>query len=90
MEKTEETKKIIDEYRHLAEGKNLKLNPDEKILEGLAHGLIENEKKYGARYCPCRRVSGNKEEDEKKICPCGFLEKEIGERGRCLCGLFIK
>jgi thioredoxin len=81
---------LIDEYQKIAEEKGLKLNPDQKIVESLMKGLLENEKKHGERYCPCRRVSGNREEDSKKICPCDFLEKEISEKGSCVCGLFFK
>ncbi len=89
-ENDEKIKKLFKEYQALAEKKGLKLNSDKKLVESLMRGLLENEKKYGTRYCPCRRVTGNKEEDEPKICPCQFLEKEIKEKGQCLCGLFVK
>ena len=73
-----------------AEKNGFKLNPDREVVERLIKGMLENEKKFGERYCPCRRVTGNKEEDKGKICPCQFMRKEIEEQGRCLCGLFWK
>ena len=82
--------KIIEEYEEYAARNGYKLNQNREILEGLIRGLLENEKKYGFRYCPCRIVSGNSEEDKSKICPCRFISKEIEEQGHCLCGLFIK
>jgi len=82
--------KIIEEYEEYAARNGYKLNQNREILEGLIRGLLENEKKYGFRYCPCRIVSGNSEEDKSKICPCQFISKEIEEQGHCLCGLFIK
>jgi thioredoxin 1 len=85
----EKIKEVIKEYRALAEKKGLRLS-NEETVKNLIIGLLENEKKYGVRYCPCRRVTGKKEEDESKICPCKFLEKEIEEKGQCLCGLFVK
>ncbi len=68
----------------------MKLNPDKKIVEEVMRGLAENQKKYGKRYCPCRRVTGNEAEDAKIICPCVFRDQEIQKDGRCLCGLFVK
>jgi len=54
------------------------------------HGLLENEKKYGAKYCPYRRVSRNKQKDKKIICPCVYHKKEIEEQGHCHCFLFVQ
>lgn len=97
----EENQKIIDEidekietmiknYETYAQNKGFKLNPDQKTVEKLAIGLLINEKKWGARYCPCRRISGNKEEDRAKICPCQWHQEEIERDGHCFCGLFYK
>ena len=68
----------------------MKLNPDKKVIDEIMKGLAENEKKYGKRYCPCRRVSGNPEEDAKKICPCFWRDQEVERDGKCFCGLFVK
>ena len=81
---------LIKEYEDYAKKNGLKLNPDKEVTERIIRGLLENEKKYGFRYCPCRRISGNPEEDKSKICPCQFMRKEIEENGHCLCGLFWK
>ena len=86
----DEIKKIIQDSKEYADSRGLKLNPDNKALERIARGLSENEKKYGARYCPCRRVTGNKEEDKKNICPCVYHLDEVEKFGHCLCGLFFK
>jgi len=81
---------MIKGYQSLAEEKGIKINPDKQVVRSLMKGLLEKEKKYGVRYCPCRRITGKKEEDDLKICPCRFSEKEIQEKGQCLCGLFVK
>jgi thioredoxin 1 len=81
---------IIKDYQVYAEKNGLKLNPDREVIEKLAKGLLANEKKHGARYCPCRRVTGNPEEDKPKICPCQWHKEEIAKDGHCLCGLFVK
>jgi len=81
---------LIESYRKYAEANGFKLNPDKKVVERLVKGLLENEKKYGVRYCPCRRVTGNPEDDKAKICPCQWHREEIEKDGHCFCGLFYK
>ncbi len=83
-------KELIQEYKEYAEKQGFLLNPDKKITEGIVRGLLEKEKQFGKRYCPCRRITGNKEEDKKNICPCIYHIEEIKEKGRCLCGLFVR
>ena len=81
---------LKEEYTKYAKDNGFQLNPDEKIVERIINGLLENEKKYGKKYCPCRRVSGNKEEDSKKICPCIWHKDEISKDGHCFCNLYVK
>lgn len=83
-------KKIIENYQEYAQKNGFKLNPNKKMVEGVVNGLLANEKKLGARYCPCRRIVGDREEDKKKICPCVWHKEEIKEMGRCHCNLFVK
>jgi len=85
-----DVKEIIKSYQEYAEKNGFKLNPDKEVTERLVMGLLENEKKHGFRYCPCRRVTGNQEEDKKKICPCVWHRQEIERDGHCFCGLFVQ
>ena len=81
---------LIENYRKYAKDNGFKLNPNQEVVERLVRGLLANEEKYGARYCPCRRVTGKKEEDQPKICPCKWHREEIERDGHCFCGLFYK
>ena len=83
-------KELMTEYSKYAEKNGFKLNPDKKTVERVINGLLENEKKHGQRYCPCRRVTGEKEEDLKKICPCFWHKDEIDKDGHCFCRLYVK
>lgn len=83
-------KEIIKKYSEYAKKNGFRLNPDEKSVTRVINGLLENEKKKGKRYCPCRRLSGNLEDDAKKVCPCAYHKEEIAQDGRCYCGLFTK
>jgi len=87
------TKEGLELKRKLAiyaESQGFKLNPDEKIVEIVIKGLLNNKKKHGEIYCPCRVVTGNKEEDKKIICPCIYHKDEIATQGHCKCSLFWK
>lgn len=70
--------------------KGYSLNPDEEIVNTILRGLLENKKRYGYPYCPCRVLTGTVEEDRPKICPCKWHEEEIRTMGRCHCGLFVR
>jgi len=82
--------KLLKEYQSYAKKNGFRLNPDQEMANSLIKALLEREKKYGARYCPCRVVSGNKEKDKKIICPCVYHKKEIKKDGHCHCFLFVK
>lgn len=81
---------LIRQCKEYAQKNGFKLNPNSVIVENIARRLLENEEKYGHRYCPCRIVSGDKERDKDKICSCIWHKDEIQKNGHCLCNLFIK
>ncbi|MEE9525853.1 MAG: ferredoxin-thioredoxin reductase catalytic domain-containing protein [Candidatus Woesearchaeota archaeon] len=83
----EELKKFSEDY---ANSKGFKLQPDEKMLDIVLSGLLRNQEKHGEIYCPCRRVTEDKEADKKIICPCVYHEQEIKDDGHCKCMLFFK
>lgn len=78
-------KKLVKEYEEYAEKNGFRLNPDQKMVEQLIKGLIENEEKYGKRYCPCRI-----QHNDQTICPCAYHKREIEEQGHCHCFLFVR
>jgi len=82
--------KLIGEYEEYSLKNGFKLNPDKKIVEGIVKSLLDRENKFGEKYCPCRRITGDKEEDKKIICPCIYHKEEIEKDGFCLCRLFVK
>jgi ferredoxin-thioredoxin reductase catalytic subunit len=65
-----------------------KMYPDKKQIARILKGLQANEKKFGYRYCPCRIVTGNFDNDRNIICPCIFHKQEIKRQGHCLCRFF--
>ena len=83
----EELKKFSEEY---AMGKGFRLQPDEGLLDTVLGGLLRNQEKHGELFCPCRRVTGDEENDKKNICPCAYHEEEIKNDGHCKCLLFLR
>ncbi len=81
---------LIKKYEQYAKKNGFFLNPDRKTLRVVVKSLLEREKKFGSKFCPCRRITGVQKEDEKIVCPCVYHLREIKEQGRCLCGLFVK
>jgi len=76
-----------------AEGNEFRVNPDQKRVETLLKGMFDNERNHGLKYCPCRLITKNFEEDLKLICPCNFRIHETykdKEDGECWCGLFVR
>lgn len=81
---------LLMEYEDHASDNDFMLNPNKKAVEGILNGISRNEEVHGARYCPCRRITGNREQDKNIVCPCIYHKEEIEIDGKCLCGLFFK
>ncbi len=84
------TEQLIEIFRKYAEKQGFRLQPDEGHLNELINGLLENERKFGYRYCPCRAITGDRAQDARIICPCAYHRDEIRAMGHCFCGLFVK
>ncbi|MBD3359944.1 MAG: hypothetical protein GF365_04535 [Candidatus Buchananbacteria bacterium] len=67
----------------------IKLNPNEETLKGLAESMGKYLKEGQQCYCPCRVLSNNPEADRKIICPCYLYMGEIEIWGRCHCSLYV-
>ena len=90
MNTEQEKKDFVEKSKKHAAENGFNLNPDEKVVERIVNGIFMNEEKHGEKYCPCRRISGDKVEDAKKICPCVWHKDEIAKDGNCFCRLFVK
>lgn len=86
----EKERQAAEGYKKYAESQGFILNPDEEKVAIVVKGLFSNQEKHGARYCPCRIVTGDKEVDKKIICPCVYHKEEVEKDGHCHCQLFFK
>jgi len=103
---SEETQRIVeavkipmdkDKFRlsieEFASKNEFQVNPDKSRVDMLIKGTFNCEKNQGMKYCPCRLIAKDFEEDIKLVCPCNFLIHETykeKEDGECWCGLFVR
>ncbi len=85
----EEIDRVYCEIDHDAESAGYHLHPDEAFTKGLVRGLIENERRYGYRSCPCRLAMGSKEADLDIVCPCDYRDPDLAEHNACYCALYV-
>ncbi len=83
--------KFLDAIEKFAEKNEFQVNPDREKVNMLLEGIFNNEKNHGLKYCPCRLITKDFEEDLKLVCPCNFLAHDTyKEKGECWCGLFVR
>ncbi len=96
---TEATHSPMDKnkFRHAIEefaSKNeFQVNPDKNRVDMLIGGTFNCEKNQGMKFCPCRLITKDFEEDIKLVCPCNFLIHDTykdKDNGECWCGLFVR
>lgn len=82
---------LVKVWKNFTDKNDFKLNSDNSHVEGVADGVLANEKEYGLKLCPCRLRDESFERDMELICPCNFKSQEVWQKeGRCWCGLFVK
>src|SRR4030042_5177552 len=83
--------KILEEWTNRQEKNKFILNPDKETVERLIGGVLNNEKNHRLKFCPCRMIIGDLEQDKKLVCPCNFkIQKAWKEKSECWCSLFVK
>lgn len=86
-----EKEKFLEAIERFVEKNEFEVNPDGEKVKMLLEGIFNNEKNHGLKYCPCRLITKDFEEDLKLVCPCNFLAHDTyREKGECWCGLFVR
>lgn len=71
------------------EPKGYFFNKDRERVMDLMAALLFNKERYGYMGCPCRLVSGDKQNDRDIICPCVYRTPDVEEFGSCYCNLYV-
>lgn len=85
--------KFLEAIEKFTEKNEFEVNPDKEKIRMLLDGVFDNEQNHGLKYCPCRLITKDFEEDLKLVCPCNFLIHETyrgKQDGECWCGLFVR
>ena len=71
-----------------AERKGYSVNPHWMMNANLRLWLVESERAFGQRYCPCFEPSDDDRLNKALVCPCKFIDQDIADKGTCHCTLF--
>jgi len=91
-----EPEELRKAWENFTQNNDFKLNPDKNHVDFVINGVLENERKCGLKFCPCRLRDRTREKDLELICPCNFKIHETWMNPRkgmipmCWCGLFVK
>lgn len=78
-------------WQNFTEDQDFILNPDSAHVDTIVKGVLDNEKKFGLKLCPCQIRDNTKQRDLELLCPCNFKVQDTWiKQGRCWCGLFVK
>ena len=84
-----DAQKLYEMMKKVQEPKGYYFNEDRERTIELLDALIQNKERYGYMGCPCRLLSGDREDDRDIICPCTYSVPDIAEFGSCYCNLYV-
>jgi len=68
--------------------KGYQINPHWMFYTNLKIWIVESERTFGKRYCPCFEPGADPDITRRLLCPCSFATEEIAKHGTCHCVLF--
>jgi ferredoxin-thioredoxin reductase catalytic chain len=80
---------LYEMMKKVQEAKGYYFNADRERVFELLEALLLNKQRYGYMGCPCRLLSGNRDQDRDIICPCVYSVPDIAEYGSCYCNLYV-
>ena len=84
-----DSQKLYEMMKKVQEPKGYYFNDDRERNFELLDALIQNKERYGYMGCPCRLLSGDRDNDRDIICPCTYSVPDIAEFGSCYCNLYV-
>ncbi|MFY9940589.1 MAG: ferredoxin-thioredoxin reductase catalytic domain-containing protein [Desulfobacterales bacterium] len=84
-----DAEELYEMLKKSQEPKGYFFNKDRERVMDLMTALLFNKERYGYMGCPCRLVSGDKQNDRDIICPCVYRTPDVEEYGSCYCNLYV-
>jgi ferredoxin-thioredoxin reductase catalytic subunit len=77
-------------FQKVVDPMGYKFSPDSDLVEFCLEQEVILEQKHGMPYCPCKRMSSDRLENMKIVCPCiPYNREHYDAMKRCWCGLFV-
>ncbi len=80
---------LYRQLKKVQEPKGFHFNRDMDRVMDLMQALLTNKERYGYMGCPCRLLSGDRQNDRDVICPCDYRAPDVEEFGSCYCNLYV-
>jgi ferredoxin-thioredoxin reductase catalytic chain len=80
---------LYEQLKKVQEPRGYCFNKDMERVMDLLQALLTNKERYGYMGCPCRLVSGDRENDRDIICPCEDRTPDVEQYGSCYCNLYV-
>lgn len=80
---------LMEKLAPIQAAKGYYFNPVGDVALELLEQLLVTKARYGYMTCPCRLVSGVRENDKDIICPCAYRAEDVAEFGTCFCALYV-
>jgi len=84
-----DAEELYEMLKKSQEPKGYFFNKDRERVMDLMAALLFNKERYGYMGCPCRLVSGDKQNDRDIVCPCVYRTPDVEEFGSCYCNLYV-
>lgn len=84
-----DAEELYEMLKKSQEPKGYFFNKDRERVMDLMAALLFNKERYGYMGCPCRLVSGDKQNDRDIVCPCVYRTPDVEEYGSCYCNLYV-
>jgi ferredoxin-thioredoxin reductase catalytic subunit len=84
-----DVQQLFETLEKVQSAKGYDFNRDRERVFELLDALLANKARYGYMGCPCRLLSGDREQDRDIICPCVYRTPDVAEYGSCYCNLYV-
>jgi ferredoxin-thioredoxin reductase catalytic subunit len=84
-----DAQQLFEKLEKMQAAKGYYFNRDRERVFDLLEALLTNKGRYGYMGCPCRLLSGDREQDRDIICPCVYRTPDVAEFGSCYCNLYV-
>ncbi|MCE5296169.1 MAG: ferredoxin:thioredoxin reductase [Euryarchaeota archaeon] len=81
---------LREQFEPVIDALGFKFTPDAELVDYCLEQEMVLYERHGIPFCPCKGLTGVREEDMRKVCPCiPWHKAHFDKMKRCWCGLFV-